>query len=80
MVLEYQTLVFSYTASFSYSLAIFSMALLVSSPTAPSTNERMAAIRRKYWMFRPIIDLGRLLAVLGLIRDNTGSFEVNFAA
>jgi deazaflavin-dependent oxidoreductase (nitroreductase family) len=36
----------------------------------------MAAIRRKYWMFRPIIDLGRLLAAIGLMRDNTGSFEV----
>jgi deazaflavin-dependent oxidoreductase (nitroreductase family) len=36
----------------------------------------MAAIRRKYWMFRPIIDLGRILSRLGLMRDNTGSFEV----
>ena len=39
----------------------------------------MAAIRRKYWMFRPIIELGRLLAATGLMRDNTGSFEVTFA-
>jgi deazaflavin-dependent oxidoreductase (nitroreductase family) len=39
----------------------------------------MAAIRRKYWMFRPIIELGRLLAVVGLMRDNTGSFEVDLA-
>lgn len=36
----------------------------------------MAAIRRKYWMFRPIIELGRFLAAIGLMRDNTGSFEV----
>ncbi len=36
----------------------------------------MAAIRRKYWMFRPIIEVGRLLAAAGLMRDNTGSFEV----
>lgn len=36
----------------------------------------MAAIRRKYWMFRPIIALGRILMVMGLMRDNTGSFEV----
>jgi hypothetical protein len=35
-----------------------------------------AAIRRKYWMFRPIVELGRLLAALGVMRDNTGSFEV----
>ena len=40
----------------------------------------MAAIRRKYWMFRPIIELGRVLAAIGLMRDNTGSFEVTLAA
>jgi deazaflavin-dependent oxidoreductase (nitroreductase family) len=40
----------------------------------------MAAIRRKYWMFRPIIELGRLLAAVGLMRDNTGSFEVTLTA
>jgi deazaflavin-dependent oxidoreductase (nitroreductase family) len=39
----------------------------------------MAAIRRKYWMFRPIIELGRFLAAIGLMRDNTGSFEVTLA-
>ena len=39
----------------------------------------MAAIRRKYWMFRPIIELGRLLAAMGLMRDKTGSFEVTLA-
>ncbi len=39
----------------------------------------MAAIRRKYWMFRPIIELGRLLAALDVMRDNTGSFEVTLA-
>ena len=39
----------------------------------------MAAIRRKYWMFRPIIELGRLLAALGVMRDETGSFEVTMA-
>jgi len=36
----------------------------------------MAAIRRKYWMFRPIIEFGRLLAAFGLMHDNAGSFEV----
>lgn len=36
----------------------------------------MAAIRRKYWVFRPIIGLGRVLSAMGLMRDNTGSFEV----
>jgi deazaflavin-dependent oxidoreductase (nitroreductase family) len=48
--------------------------------TDRAEHERaMAAIRRKYWMFRPIIELGRLLAVLGVMRDNTGSFEVTLA-
>jgi deazaflavin-dependent oxidoreductase (nitroreductase family) len=28
------------------------------------------------WMFRPIIELGRFLAAIGLMRDKTGSFEV----
>jgi deazaflavin-dependent oxidoreductase (nitroreductase family) len=36
----------------------------------------MAAIRRKYWMFRPIIELGRVLTATGLMRDHTGSFDV----
>jgi len=39
----------------------------------------MAAIRRKYWMFRPIFELGRVLSAMGLMRDNTGSFEVTLA-
>jgi deazaflavin-dependent oxidoreductase (nitroreductase family) len=38
-----------------------------------------AAIRRKYWMFRPIVELGRVLSAKGLTRDNAGSFEVTFA-
>jgi deazaflavin-dependent oxidoreductase (nitroreductase family) len=40
----------------------------------------MAAIRRKYWMFRPIIEFGRLLTTFGLMRDNTGSFEVTLTS
>src|ERR1700758_5525298 len=48
--------------------------------TDRAEHERaMAAIRRKYWMFRPIIELGRLLSAMGLMRDNTGSFEVTLA-
>jgi deazaflavin-dependent oxidoreductase (nitroreductase family) len=39
----------------------------------------MAAIRRKYWMFRPIIEVGRVLSGMGLMRHNTGSFEVTLA-
>jgi deazaflavin-dependent oxidoreductase (nitroreductase family) len=45
--------------------------------TDRAQHERaMAAIGRKYWMFRPIIELGRLLVAIGLMRDKTGSFEV----
>ncbi len=36
----------------------------------------MSAIWRKYWMFRPIIALGRILTAMGVMRDKTGSFEV----
>jgi len=39
----------------------------------------MAAIRRKYWVFRPIIELGRVFSAMGLMHDNTGSFEVLLA-
>jgi len=45
--------------------------------TDRAEHERaMAAIRRKYWMFRPIIGPGRALTAMGLMRDNSGSFEV----
>ena len=40
----------------------------------------MAAIRRKYWVFLPIIEVGRFVTAVGLMRDNTGSFEVTLAA
>ena len=49
--------------------------------TDRAEHERaMAAIRRKYWMFRPLIALGRILTAMGLMHDNTGSFEVTLAA
>ena len=45
-----------------------------------SEHERaMTAIRRKYWIFRPIMEFGRFLTAIGVIRDNTGSFEVTVA-
>jgi len=48
--------------------------------TDRSEHERgMAGIRRKYWMDVPIIVLGRVLTTLGVLRDNTGSFEVTLA-
>ena len=50
-------------------------ATLVSTDRAE--HERaMTVIRRKYWMFRPIMELGRIVSAMGLMRDNTGSFEV----
>ncbi len=49
--------------------------------TDRAEHERaMAAIRRKYWMFRPVIALGRVLTAMGLMRDNTGSFEFTLTA
>jgi deazaflavin-dependent oxidoreductase (nitroreductase family) len=48
--------------------------------TDRAEHERaMAAIRRKYWMFRPITTLGRILTAAGLMHDNSGSFEVTLA-
>ena len=39
--------------------------------TDRAEHERaMAAIRRKYWIFRPLIALGRVLTTMGLMRDN----------
>ena len=37
----------------------------------------MGAIRQKYWMYRPIMALGQVLTSIGVMRDNTGSFEVS---
>ena len=49
--------------------------------TDRAEHERaMAAIRRKYWMFRPVIALGRVFTAMGLMRDNTGSVEVTLTA
>jgi hypothetical protein len=33
-------------------------------------------IRRKYWMYRPILAAARVLMAIGFVRDRTGSFEV----
>ena len=48
--------------------------------TDRAEHERaMAAIRRKYWRYRRLIALGRVLSAIGVMRDNTGSFEVKLA-
>jgi deazaflavin-dependent oxidoreductase (nitroreductase family) len=48
--------------------------------TDRAEHERaMAAIRRKYWMYRPLIAFGRILTAIGAMRDTTGAFEVTLA-
>jgi deazaflavin-dependent oxidoreductase (nitroreductase family) len=48
--------------------------------TDRTEHERaMAAIRRKYWMYRPLIALGRILTAIGAVRDTTGAFELTLA-
>ena len=48
--------------------------------TDRAEHERaMAAIRRKYWMYRPVIALGQVLTAMGVMRDRTGAFEVTLA-
>jgi deazaflavin-dependent oxidoreductase (nitroreductase family) len=42
-------------------------------------DRAMAVIRRKYWMYTPIMALGRVLTAIGVMPDNTGSFEVTLA-
>jgi hypothetical protein len=39
-------------------------------------DRAMAAIRRKYWLYRPFIALGQILTAIGVMRDKTGAFEV----
>ena len=39
----------------------------------------MAMVRRKYWVFWPVISAGRILMALGIMRDKLGSFEVTLA-
>ena len=49
-------------------------------PIERAKHERaMAAIRRKYWMYRPLIATGRILTAIGVMRDKTGAFGVTFA-
>jgi deazaflavin-dependent oxidoreductase (nitroreductase family) len=36
-------------------------------------------VRGKYWMFLPMIALGQILTSIGIVKDNTGAFEVTLA-
>lgn len=49
--------------------------------TDRAEHERvLRMVRRKYWMFLPVMLTGRILMDLRLIPDNTGSFEVSLAS
>jgi len=48
-------------------------------PERAERERAMAAIRRKYWMYRPIIALGQILTAIGVMRDKSGAFEVTLA-
>lgn len=36
----------------------------------------MTLVRKKYWMYRPVLWISKLLAAFGIMRLNTGAFEV----
>jgi len=43
----------------------------------PTERDRaMAMVRRKYWVFLPMIAFGQFLAALGIVKNVTGAFEV----
>ena len=45
--------------------------------TAARERQRVQAmVARKYWMFLPVMAIGRLLIATGLMPDQTGFFEV----
>jgi deazaflavin-dependent oxidoreductase (nitroreductase family) len=48
--------------------------------TDPRQRDRvLAMVRRKYWMFLPIMALGTLLHALRILENNTGALEVRIA-
>ncbi len=45
--------------------------------TDPAQHKHIQALMlRKYWMYSPILVLGRMLMTIGLLQDHSGSFEV----
>jgi deazaflavin-dependent oxidoreductase (nitroreductase family) len=49
--------------------------------TAARERERVQAlVARKYWMFLPVMAIGRLLTAVGVVRDRTGFFAVQVTA
>jgi len=43
-------------------------------------DRALAAMGRKYWMYSPVFALGKMLIVVGLMRNTTGAFEVTLVA
>jgi len=43
-------------------------------------DRALAAVGRKYWMYSPVFALGKMLIVVGLMRNTTGAFEVTLVA
>jgi len=39
-------------------------------------DQAQARMRKKYWMYWPVLSLARLVMAIGLVKDRTGSFEV----
>jgi deazaflavin-dependent oxidoreductase (nitroreductase family) len=38
------------------------------------------AMGRKYWMYSPVLAVGKILTAIGLMRNTTGAFEVTLLA
>ena len=48
--------------------------------TDPQEREKVnGLVERKYWFVIPVLRLGRFLASMGIIRDNSAAFEVILA-
>jgi deazaflavin-dependent oxidoreductase (nitroreductase family) len=43
---------------------------------AAERDRAMAMVRRKYWVFLPMIAFAQFLAALGILKNVTGAFEV----
>ncbi len=43
-------------------------------------DRALAAVGRKYWMYSPVFALGKMLIVVGLMRNTPGAFEVTLVA
>jgi deazaflavin-dependent oxidoreductase (nitroreductase family) len=42
----------------------------------PQHKRVQSLMLKKYWMFSPILAIGRVLMATGILRDHSGSFEV----